>query len=76
MPAVQFYGVNEVLKAAENRDCPQWGIFQGKQFLFKYEEIDQVESLTFLQEILKALQRSDAIYTIKFTNRKIKKRSR
>lgn len=66
LPSVQFYGAETVLKAAENRDCPKWAIFQAKQFLFKYEADDQEGSLQMLGEVLKNLRHSSAVYTICF----------
>lgn len=68
MAAVQFYGRDSVIKAAENKDCSRWGIFSGKQFLFKYEGETMEESIQFLEEILDALVQSQtgATYTIKF----------
>lgn len=64
--SVQFMGSAAVLKAMENRDCPKWAIFQGKQFLFKYEGEDMEESAAFLNEILSNLGHSAALYTIQF----------
>ena len=68
MAAVQFYGKDSVLKAAENKDCSRWGIYSGKQFLFKYEGDSTDESFQLLEEILDALIQSQtgATYTIKF----------
>lgn len=66
MASVQFYGTDAVLLAAENRNVPNWAIFQGKQFLFKYEEGNMDESLQYLLSILQSLQISSATYTICF----------
>lgn len=64
--SVQFYGPDAVLMAAENRNVPNWAIFQGKQFLFKYEGGNMDESLQYLESILSSLQVSAAVYTICF----------
>lgn len=67
MASVQFYGLKEVITAAERIKCPAWGIFSGKQMLFKYEGEDEAGSIDLLNEILSALQnRSIATYTLKF----------
>lgn len=75
--AVQFFGIDNVVSMAEKRSCPRWAIFNGRQFLFKFEGDSQEESSELLQKILEALEESqtDAIYTIKFyedTSGKIK----
>lgn len=64
--AVQFYGKEQVMAAASNRKCPCWGIWQGRQFLFKNEDPDMKVSLDILESILENLQVSTATYTIKF----------
>lgn len=64
--AIQFYGSDAVLTAVQNRDCPNWAIFQGRQFLFKYEGGDMDESTQLLGEILENLRHSTAVYTIQF----------
>lgn len=66
MASVQFFGINAVLQAAENRGCPKWAIFQGKQFLFKCELDTLEESIDFLGQILENLEQSTAVYTICF----------
>lgn len=68
MAAVQFYGVDAVLQAAENRNCPGWAIFIGKSMFMKYEGINADESLQMLREHLEMLEPSGttAIYTLKF----------
>ena len=72
MPSVQFFGADNVIKAAENRKCPAWAIFQGKQFLFKYEGSDLNESQDFLEKILENLQDSVSVYTIRFYEEAVK----
>lgn len=66
---VQFYGVDEVLQAAENLKCPAWAVFWGGTNLFsKYEGNDQQESLATLNNTLEILSNSasSARYKIKF----------
>lgn len=66
--AVQFYGIEQVMQATENRNIPAWGIWQMRQFLFKYEGNSIEESLQLLQKTLECLSESGstATYTIKF----------
>lgn len=66
LPSVQFYGPQNVVEAAINRDCANWAIFQGSQFLFKYEGGNHEESAELLSKILQSMRQSTAIYTIKF----------
>lgn len=68
MAAVQFYGMENVMSAAENLECPAWGIFINRSLFTKYEGDDLTTSLQFLQKNLEALQPSGtaAIYTLKF----------
>lgn len=66
MAAAQCYGIDEVLEWAMNRKCPAWAIFQGTQFLFKYEGTDLQESLQFLTQVLTCIEKSDALYRIQF----------
>lgn len=58
--AVQFRGIKNVLKAYTNKAVPAWGLFQGTQFLEKYEGADIEEGATLLRDYLEALdQRSN-----------------
>lgn len=67
MASVQFYGVDAVMQAAQNRNCPAWAMFQGRQFLFKSPEGSaDTESLAMLEEILNSITSSEATYTLKF----------
>ena len=66
MGSIQFFGKDAVLNAMENRGCASWGIFSGRQFLFKYEGTDMNESATLLDKILDSISQSEAVYTIKF----------
>lgn len=68
MAAVQFYGVEQVMNAAENFGCPAWAIFIEGNMFTKFEGGTMSESLTMLQQVLEALERtqSNGLYTIKF----------
>jgi hypothetical protein len=58
--SVQFRGIKNVLKAYSNKAVPAWGLFQGTQFLEKYEGADIEEGATLLRDYLEALdQRSN-----------------
>jgi hypothetical protein len=64
--SIHFFGIDNVIVAAKNRSCPNWGIFQKGQFLFKYEGNNMEESIQLLGNILETIQESAAAYTIKF----------
>lgn len=68
MPSVQFYGKNAIINAAEQRNCPAWGIFINRNLFMKYEGEDLTESLNMLDTHLDALAESgtQGVYTIKF----------
>lgn len=66
MPAVQFYGFNNVIKATEAKGCSVWAIYFVKDLYEKCEEGDLEESIEFLKEVLEPIRQSDAIYKIKF----------
>jgi hypothetical protein len=68
MAAVQFFGIDQVMKAAENLNCSAWGIFVGRNLFSKYEGTEMSESLAMLQQNLEMLSESGttAIYTLKF----------
>lgn len=68
MAAVQFFGIENVINAANNFNCPAWGIFINRSLFMKYEGDDMTESIQMLQESLQALEPSGtaAIYTLKF----------
>jgi hypothetical protein len=58
--SVQFRGIKNVVKAYTNKNVPAWGLWQGTQFLEKYEGADIEEGATLLQDYLQALdQRSN-----------------
>lgn len=68
MPSVQFFGVQQVIAAAENMDCPAWAIYNGRMLFMKFEGGTMEESIAFLDGALTMLAGSatTAIYTIKF----------
>lgn len=68
MATVQFYGIEQVMEAAENLNCPAWGIFISRALFTKYEGSDMSESLQLLDKNLQALGKSGTtgIYTLKF----------
>lgn len=66
MASVQFKGVNSVIDAYERRKVPAWSLWQGSQFMFKYEGDDMEQGGQELQSILEVLSDStNAIYTLK-----------
>jgi hypothetical protein len=59
--SVQFYGINAIVKALENRDIEAWSIWQQKQFMFKGMGIDAFKTtLQMLQN-----SNSSATYTVR-----------
>lgn len=72
--SIQFYGKDAVTTAADNRQCARWAMFDGRQFLFKYEGNDKEESLQMLEKTLDCLQESGTIsrYTLKFYEEAVK----
>lgn len=67
MPSVQFYGIDDVMEAAENRKCGCWGIWINGKLFSKYESIDFDESMQILLQNLESLGKSSSgIYTLKF----------
>ncbi len=75
--SVQFTSPEAVLQAYLNRNCAAWSIWQGKQFMFKYDGNTVEEGQAQLIEILGVLaESSNAIYTLKvyedFNGKKIK----
>jgi hypothetical protein len=53
--AVQFRGINNVIQAYENMDIGPWGLFQGSQFLMKYEGSDVDAGADLLKQYLNTL---------------------
>lgn len=59
--AVQFYGINAITKAIENRDVEAWSVWQKNQFMFKGMGIDALKNTL----LMLAESYSTATYTIK-----------
>lgn len=66
--SVQFYGINNVMQAAENLNSSCWGIYINNRLFCKYEDTDMSASLSLLQKNLEVLQQSNStgVYTLKF----------
>lgn len=54
--AVQFYGIDNVVKAFEYKKISTWAIFQGRQLLHKCEGAAMEESADMLQEYLEMIE--------------------
>lgn len=65
MASVQFYGSDNALTAYENNRVPAWGLFSGRQLLFKYTGQDIEEGAALLDEVLRMIEHSNATYTLK-----------
>lgn len=66
MSSIQFKGIDVVLEAYESRNVAAWSLWQGRQFLFKYEGDNVTEGANELHSILDKLKHStNAIYTLK-----------
>jgi hypothetical protein len=64
--SIQFRGIESVITAYENREVGPWGLFNGKQFLFKYEGSDVSEGSNTLRTLLEEISKtSNAVYTLK-----------
>ncbi len=65
---VQYFGIDSVLEAANNFQCPAWAIFIRSSLFMKYEGDNMAESIQMLEKCLTSLEPSgtDAVYTIKF----------
>jgi hypothetical protein len=63
--SVQFRSPAAVLQAYLNRNAGAWSIWQGSQFMFKCETADVAEGAQELEDVLKVLHQSGAIYTLK-----------
>jgi len=53
--SVQFRGIDNAVIAYENMEIPRWGLFQGSQFLMKYNGTNLKEGAELLQQYLDAL---------------------
>lgn len=63
---VQFYGTDNVVKAFEHKDMPNWAIFQGKCLNHKCTSLSMDESGKALMEYLQMLEGgTTAVYTLK-----------
>lgn len=56
---VQFKGVDSVVTACENRKAAAWSVWAGRQFMFKGNNADELETL------LQSLEDSTEVYTLK-----------
>ena len=66
MSSIQIKGLDNVVAAYTNREVAPWSLWQGKQFMFKYEGEDINEGASQLEQTLQMLaQSSNAIYTLK-----------
>jgi hypothetical protein len=64
--SVQFGNIESVVNAYESREVAAWSLWQGKQFMFKYEGADIGEGSVQLRATLDLLaESSNAIYTLK-----------
>lgn len=61
--AVQFYGIEQVIRAYENNDVPTWAIVAGKDILFQYVGDDIEEGSQKLYQILEMLKAGDSAAT-------------
>jgi hypothetical protein len=68
MAAVQFYGKEQVLAAAQNMKGSAWAIFSGTSLITKWETKDTHDSASALEQWLEMLADSNtaAVYKIKF----------
>lgn len=68
MPSVQFFGIDQVITAAENIKCASWAIFAGRAMLFKHEGTDEDTSMNYLEQTLEMLAKttSTTAYLLKF----------
>jgi hypothetical protein len=58
--SVQFRGIDAAVKAYENQSVPAWGLFQGAQFLSKYEGNSVGQGAELLEQFLTALDQRSA----------------
>jgi hypothetical protein len=54
--SVQFYGIEKALAAYTNQDVPKWGLFQGAQFLCKYDGPDVAAGAELLSAFLSEIE--------------------
>jgi hypothetical protein len=54
--SVQFYGIDKALQAYDNQEVPAWGLFQGGQFLAKYDGPDMNAGGELLKQFLLSIE--------------------
>ncbi len=64
--SVQFYGVDNILTAYDNCEIPDWAFLQGKGIICAYNDGDQTEGRSRLEQWLGMLEqsRSTAVYAL------------
>jgi len=66
MAAVQFSGIDNVIKAFSARDVKAWSVWNGKQFLFSCVAANETDAAADLETLLRSLEQSaSAVYTLK-----------
>ena len=65
MAAVQFTGIENVIKAFSNREVKAWSVWIGKQFLFSCVGANETEAAADLETLLNSLEKSAHVYTLK-----------
>lgn len=64
--SVHFWGAENVVKMYKAREVCPWSLWQGNQFLFKYEGDDIEEGAAALRKIFAAMcESTNALYTLK-----------
>lgn len=66
MAAVQFSGIDNVIKAFASREVKAWSVWNGKQFLFSCVAANEIDAAADLETLLRSLEQSaSAVYTLK-----------
>lgn len=66
MAAVQFSGIDNVIKAFCSREVKAWSVWNGKQFLFSCVAANETDAAADLETLLRSLEQSaSAVYTLK-----------
>lgn len=66
MAAVQFSGIENVIKAFSSREVKAWSVWNGKQFLFSCVAANETDAAADLETLLNSLEKSaSAVYTLK-----------
>jgi paraquat-inducible protein B len=64
--SVHFWGTDSVIRAYKNRDVAPWSMWQGNQFLFKYEGDDIEAGAASLLKLFNDMSQStNALYTLR-----------